>query len=245
MKERRGPNLTWLYLRYALERNTLIVLVISFIILSIALLFLSNPWIEKGIYLMNYKDIHYNYYKQGFFIISIFNSLIIAMIAITFAINSISFDSLFISFTKRGRICFSKIIAGILILASVIITEGIIFFIIPSIMYDKFKIEMEALRGFGYILILSIIEFLASIFISTLIKSVIVPLSVAFIAISIRLISQSITKAYEIISEIFPILGFTDYEINLEGLLLTPLWVVTLALLYVGAYSTKDLKTNL
>ena len=245
MKEKEGRRLSTLYIRYALEKTTSIVLALSIIILLVVLIFVANPFLDDEIYLLASRDIHFNYLRQGLFVIEIFNSLIIALLAQSFAITSISFDSLFISYTRRNKICFSKLIAGFTIILFLIIIEALIYLAIPTIMYHKFKLNLEMLYLPLYLILRCLIELNLSIFLTTMIRSFIVPLSIAFISASLNIVMEGLDKVRRVLGYIIPVINFSNYKISIDGLFLSFLWIIALIIFYVAAYNGRDLKENL
>ena len=87
-------NLIKLYLSYLFQKTTIIIFSISLLLIFLIILYISNLDLDINLYLQVYDDIHLNYFTQSFFIIQLFNSIIIATITISLTINSTTFDTL-------------------------------------------------------------------------------------------------------------------------------------------------------
>ena len=70
------------------------------------------PFLDKIDYFKSSDDFHIMYLTQSIFIISVFNSILIAAISLSLANQSLKFDVLFIPNFKRKAICLCKLIAG-------------------------------------------------------------------------------------------------------------------------------------
>ena len=100
------------------------------------LVVIANPSLSDTDYLLGFKDIHNAYFEQSLFVIQVFNSIIVTTVVITIIINSISFDSLFVSYVPRYIICISKLCAILIIIFGIILFEVIIVYLIPLLKYD-------------------------------------------------------------------------------------------------------------
>ena len=116
MKKTKFHNLILLYLNYCFQKTTIIVFAFSLVLLIISLVGMSSINYSHESYLLNPDIFHEQYFKESLFIIQIFNSIIIATMAIILIINATSFDALFVSHMPRFLICLAKVIVLIIII---------------------------------------------------------------------------------------------------------------------------------
>ncbi len=235
-------SLTSLYLNYIFQKTTLIVLGLSLILMTIILLLIANPSLSSTDYLIGYKDIHNSYFEQGLFVIQVFNSIIVATVVITIIINSISFDSLFVSYVPRYIICLSKIFAIIIILFGIILFETIVLYLIPLLKYDLYKTNLGDFKIIGYLLLVTFFELMVEVFISTLIPTMFAPMTFLFIFIVMKSIIHSMNKVKNIISAFIPVIEVSNSAFSSDGIIVGLIWIILLSFLYISVYNVKDLK---
>ena len=232
-----------LYISYIFQKGTIIIFSISLLLMLVFLILISNPWMNNTTYLLSSKDIHKAYLEQGIFIIQVFNSVIIAILVIQLFINSNSFDTLFISYAKRKNIVYMKLISILIILFIIILFEVIILYLIPTIRYSLFKIELDNLIIIPYLLLSISFELAISILLSTIFQTVFMPMSVLFVSIILKAIS-SIKKLKEILAYFIPIIYINDMNPSIELSTIIVAIVIVLAsiIIQIKIYETKDIK---
>ena len=235
-------NLIKLYLCYLIQKTTIIIFSISLVLILIIEIYISNPSLSSVEYLNNYEEIHSTYLTQSFFIVQLFNSIIIATISISYMITANQFDTLFLSHTSRGRICISKILSAFIVLFILSLYEIIIINLIPLIRYPFYKINIDTLLSVLYLFLSTITEIVISFLLSTTIPVVLIPMIFMFISVVIKLLSNNFTAFKNIISKIIPLVNIYSNEIRCDAIYLAPIWIFLLSLLYLSIYSVKDLK---
>ncbi len=235
-------NLIKLYLGFLFQKATLIIFSISLLFIFIIILYISNIDLDMNVYLLSYEDIHFNYFTQAFFIIQLFNSVMIATITISLTINSNTFDTLFISHTSRIRICASKILCSAIVLFLLNLYEIILIMVIPLIRYPMFKLTSDMYLSFIYLFLSTLVETIISFLISTALPYIFIPMIYMFISIVIKLLSNNITDFKEVISKVIPMVSISYKKIYCDALVLAPIWIILFMLLYISVYCIKDLK---
>ncbi len=243
MKKYKLNSLISLYISYIFQKGTIIVFLISLILMVLFLILISNPWISNTTYLLSSTDIHKSYLEQGIFIIQVFNSVIVATMVIQLFINSSSFDTLFISYVKRKNIVFMKLISILIILLLIILFEIIILYLIPTIRFSLFKIDINDLIIIPYLLLSLLFELSISIILSVSIQSIFIPMSVLFISVILKAIS-SIKKLKEILSYFIPIIYIDNMNPTIELKTVVVSVVIIMAAIIIGIkiYECKDIK---
>ena len=235
-------NLVKLYLSFLFQKTTIIIFTISLLLILGIEIFLCNPNINPSDYLQGYKEIHLNFFTQSFFIIQLFNSIIIATITISFTISSNSFDTLFLSHTQRTRLCLAKLLATIIVLIILNIYEILIINIIPLINYPYYKLSIDILLSFLYLLLASTTEAIISFLLSTLLSVVLIPMIFMFISVVIKLLVNNFTDFRTTIVKIIPIVNVSYEGIKFDAIMVVPIWIILFSLLYCSIYCIKDLK---
>ena len=87
-----------LYNSFILQKNTIIILLITLLLFGVGLYFFSNPGFLIEDYLKAKADFHLAYFSQGLFIIQILNSIIIVSLCYNYSIKSTNFDVIFLFF---------------------------------------------------------------------------------------------------------------------------------------------------
>lgn len=242
MKKNNFITLYRLYLSYLFSKTTIIVFTMSFILVTAFLLLFSNFNIEHIEYVSSYNDIHTLYFQNSLFIVQLFNSIIASAIVIQLFIFSESFDFLFISYNKRIELSLVKLLVSFTVVLFMNILEIIILFVIPLFRYDYFNVKFEDFKILIYIFFQMITEVTLSALISEILKNIFVPMVIAFSCICLRLLSHNMDSIYICTSKFIPIIEIKDNIIYCESFILTPLWVILFALLYISLYNIKDLK---
>ena len=241
-KNYKITSLISLYLNYIFQKTTLIVLLISLFLMVTILVVIANPSLSDTDYLLGFKDIHNAYFEQSLFVIQVFNSIIVTTVVITIIINSISFDSLFVSYVPRYIICISKLCAILIIIFGIILFEVMIVYLIPLLKYDLYRTSIENFSLLGYLLLTTFFELMLEVFLSTLIPTIFVPMSFLFIFIVMKAIMHSLNRVKDIISSFIPVIETSDSIYTSNGILVGMIWIILLSFLYFSIYNVKDLK---
>ena len=235
-------NLIRLYLNFLFQKSTIIILSISLLLILVIEIFISNPFLDPSEYLQGYEEIHLTYFTQSFFIVQLFNSIIIATISISYTITSNQFDTMFLSHTSRVRLCASKLIAAVIVLLILCIYEILVINVIPLIRYPFFKLNADFFLSLLYLLLSTITEAAISFLLSTTINIILIPMVFMFISAVIKLLTNNFTLFKNVIIKIIPLVNINYDGINCDGAILAPIWIILITLLYLSVYSIKDLK---
>lgn len=237
-------NLISLYLNNIFQKPILIVFLISILLMSACVLIASNPWLDSLDYLKSSNDFHLMYFQQGILIIQIFNSVIVSSLVISIVIHSSGFDALFISYIPRRNICIVKLINISFIILILALYEMILFIGVGLFVYPNFYPNLMTFIGFLYLYITMMFEVIISILMTTLFPIVLVPMSILFIFLVLRLICNNYTIIMEYISNFIPLLRLNKDNLDFEmtNPILSVIWILLCFILYINVYSIKDLK---
>lgn len=241
-KNYKMRSLISLYLNYIFQKTTLIVLGLSLLLMVVIMIIIANPSLSEVDYLLGYKDIHNSYFEQALFVIQVFNSIIVTTVVITIIINSISFDSLFVSYVPRYAICIAKIIAITTIILAINLFEVIVIYLIPLLKYDLYKTNISDMTLVFYLLLTTFFELMLEVCLSTLIPVIFVPMSFLFIFIVMKSLMHSMNKVKNIISAFIPVIETSGSSFTTNGVLVGLIWIIVLAFMYFSIYNVKDLK---
>lgn len=244
MKKEKNHNmakLIELYINYIFQKATIIVLIISIIFISLILFLISDPSLDLYFYQEAANEIHDNYFKQGLFIISLFNGIINVAMIITITTNSESFDKLFISYTSRRRICIAKILSYLISIIFIISLEVLILYIIPLLFYPKFVIDLEIFKTIGLLSIELMLECSVALLFVTIVSNIFVPMLVMFVFTTIRIISNNYSNILTEINNILPIIEYKDGSIFMESIYYVPIYIILFLIIYNLIYEVKDL----
>ncbi len=241
-KNYKISSLISLYLNYIFQKTTLIVLLISLILMVTILFVIANPSLKETDYLLGFKDIHNSYFEQSLFVIQVFNCIIITTLVITIIINSISFDSLFVSYVPRYAICISKVCALIIVVLGIILFEVLVLYLIPLLKYDLYKTEISDLSLIGSLMLITLFELMLEICISTIIPTIFIPMSLLFLFVIAKSLMHSMNKIKNILSTFIPVIDYSSNAFLSNGVLVGIIWIILLSFLYFSVYNVKDLK---
>ncbi|MBR6072628.1 MAG: hypothetical protein IKP77_07365 [Acholeplasmatales bacterium] len=242
-KKYKLNSLIGLYISYIFQKGTIIIFGVSLLLMLIFLIIVANPWLENYQYLLSSKDIHRGYFEQAIFIIQVFNSVILATIVIQIAINSASFDSLFVSYISRKNIAIAKIFSLLIVLSLLILFEVLLLYMIPIFRYSLYKPEINDLIVLFYLSLSIIFELMLSMFLTTLTQAIFMPMALLFVSIILKAIS-SIAKLRDILSYFIPMIYIEDMnaKLDIKTIVITCILSLAFSLLYFNLYSYKDLK---
>lgn len=132
-----------LYLAYHMNKITFIILGIVLIIWCLVLIINANIPLEMDNYVISPNLYHYNYLEQSIFFLTIIDGVFVSFL-IGIELSSISlFDSMFVSYTKRNKIVFSKIFVNLIILFIIITFQILLLFLIGVIVYPNYIINLK------------------------------------------------------------------------------------------------------
>lgn len=237
-------DLASLYLSYIFNKITLIIFLVSLIFIILSLLFLCNPFLEIEEYVLNPDSYHLNYFRQGLFILSIFNGIIVSTLVILLSIQSNSFDALFIGRMKRIRISLSKLIVIGVIFILLALFEFFILYLYPILIFPNYKIDFIDLRVVYYLLFSLLFSYTLSNLLCTLIPSIFIPMVLLFIDLVKGVLISSFKDLNYILSYILPILNYENGFITSNSMIVTALWISFFIILYILIYNIKDIKIN-
>lgn len=241
MKKYRLSSLVGLYLNYVFQKSTLIILGISLVLMSLIVFSLTTINNEAG-YLLSYNDIHIEYFKKALLVVHIFNNVIIATLVINLAINSISFDSLFLSYVPRNIICISKIIAISLIIFGLTLFEVSLIYFVPLIKFSLYKTSASDLMLILYLFLANLFVIMIEMLFTTIFQSIFVPMIVLFLSVALKILCDSIKSLKDSLSYFIPLIDFKNNQYYLDGGIMASVVIILLGALYLSFYNSRDLK---
>ncbi len=230
-----------LNLAFIIQKTTIIIYLIGIILTGLCLFFIANPFMDPYTYLANSNDIHISYFNQSLFILELFNSIIIIAIIININISSNSFDSLFISYTPRGKIIISKIISLALINLIIVIIDSLILFGIPLILYSNYVLSFESLKIILFLYIIIFFESSIAMMLSGIIQSLFVPILVSFTAIVFRVMCMNFTIISNTLKSYLPIIKIST-TVTCDAFIPAIIWSILTLIIYYSIYSIKDIR---
>ncbi len=192
-----------LYLAYHMNKITFIILGIVLLIWCFVLIINANIPLEMDNYILSPNLYHNNYLEQSIFFLSIIDGVFVSFL-IGIELSSISlFDPMFVPYTKRNKIVFSKIFVNFIILFIIITFQILLLFLIGVLVFPDYSINnKEFLLIFKILLplieLLLIGEALSVIFNSYFISILI------FIIHILTIIISKVEKVSNILSLIIP-----------------------------------------
>lgn len=243
MKKRGEALRTLVSLNLALifQKTTIIIYLIGITITGVCLFFIANPFMEDFTYLAGSNDIHISYFNQSLFIIELFNSIILIAIIINISISSNSFDSLFISYTKRGKIIIAKILALAIINLIIIALDSILLFGIPLILYSNYGLSIESLKMIGFLYLLIFFESSIAMMLSGIIQSIFIPILVSFTAVVFRVMCMNFTIINNTLKSYIPIIKISTI-VTCDAFIPAIIWSILTLIIYSSVYSIKDIR---
>jgi len=247
MKEKRryrNSGLIPIYFNNIFQKSTIIVFLISIGLMSISMVIAANPWLNQSDYLKYSNDFHLMYFEQGALLIQIFNSIIVSSLVISIVIQSNSFDTLFLSYISRSKICLIKFVNAAIILFILCLYEMTLFIGIGLLMYSNFIVEVTTLIGFLYLYIAMLFEMIIGILLTTILPIVLVPMCILFIFLVLKLICNNYDIIMEYITNVIPAISLNRDSLSFEmtNPLLSIIWVILCFVIYSNIYNIKDLK---
>lgn len=244
MKKEKITSLIKLYLNYIFSKTTLFIFGLSLILMVLILIILANPNLDNIDYLISHKDIHKSFFEQAIFVINVFNGIIITTLVISIIINSISFDSLFISYIKRSKICIAKMLACLVVILELVLFEFLIIYLIPIIKYDLYKPNISDFSIIFMLLLNLLFILMLEILVTTLVSSIFMPMIILFITIITQIIVNSSSLAKDFIGSIIPLIGVNHDGLYGTGYIPGIILIILFTFLYFSVYNIKDLELN-
>ncbi len=230
-----------LYFSFLFQKVTIIILSISFVLMTILLILIAASGYDYVYYLKNYIDIHSKYINEALLIVTLFNTIIASCMVISLFINSISFDHLYISYTKRRTLLISKALILFIVLAFITSIEVIIIYLIPTIKYPYFKIDGTILLVPMFIYLPLFTEVILLMTVSVIVPNIFVTMIMAFVAIADKLILANVSSIYNVFKYIIPSSYQSGIYIYSNALYMVPILGLLFFILYIKIYEIKDL----
>jgi len=242
-RKKNYKSLIFLYLSFILNKKTIIAIIISLLFLTGSLVFISNIENETD-YLISPLSFHQSYFNLSILIMEILNGILIAFFVLNLSINSLSFDTLFVSYVKRTKLALIKLIVVILLLFILLIIEFGIIMLIALLRFSLFKLTKELAITFLYNYIAMIFEALASIALTEIFSMMITPLFVLFSFLIIRILMNNFKKISDSFINYFPYTIYNSKNNLFEfgNLLIIIVMILFLTIIYIEIYSIKDFK---
>ena len=231
-----------LYFHFLLNRIVIISIFASLVFIFIILYLFAKTSYYLPSYLYNYDDIHYNYFRLSYFIIFIFNSIIIALISINYSISANNFDILFVSNESKIKLPLIKIFSGSIIIIIISIIEFLMLNYIEVIYFKYFVFEINDLFTLYQLILMGLLSYSLSLLISSLINQMIIPLLCMLISIIFKLICNNIESFKEIYEKIFPYYSYKENIYDKTGTFMGLIWLIFFILGYILIYDIKDIK---
>ncbi len=246
MRKRKNKlwNLINLYFEFSFQKSTIIIGILSILIMIFGIYFVSNPWLIKSEYLEASKDYHFMFLSQSLLIIQIFNSIIVTTIVISLTIQSYAFDILFISYIPRKKICLSKIIVLYLLCLLLCGFEILLIYSIGFIRFSNFTFSYEVLNSYFFLFLSLLFECMVSLNISTIFPILFTPMVFLFVSLVLKIICNNFDIIYKGLSTAIPLVKINYMQIifEIKNPVLTILWIILFALLYISIYEIKDIR---
>lgn len=230
--------LTYLYVRLAINKFSIISISITYVILIAYLLFTTCLQYDDQTYMIAYEGIHLAYIRESSFVMTILNSIILVVFINIIMVDSSGFDSIYVPINKRGNVIKAKILA-LMILSFII---GTISFCLVIAAAEFCFINFLSTRRIIFLLFFNYISSLLQLGLSLLLLSFIsnnfISMSGFFITFLMLFISSNFSQ-YEEISYFIPVLNEKNELINIPyfGISISILSI----LIYVLRYDSKNI----
>ena len=231
-----------LYFNFLINKIVLLSIIISIALETIIFILLAKESSIMPSYLYNYLDIHNNYFRISFFVMGIFNSVIIAFIGITFTTSSLGFDILFISSDKKLILALIKAFLGFLLIIIINMIEFLILNIISSLYYEYYIFEVRDLFNILEMILSSSILYILILLINTIFNQIVIPLLMMLMNIIVNLLINNISKFKDIYKMILPCAIYKEDIYKSMGTYLGIIWLFIFLFIYLLIYEIKDVK---
>lgn len=241
-RRKKLGNLLTLYLNFVFQKSTIILFSISLLLMTLALFFIANPWLDIEKYKLEPMAFHLNYFQEALLVLEIFNTILVTTVVIVLILNSISFDSLFISYTKREVIAFAKVLSSFILFLLLSLFEFIILYLYPLLIYPDFKIEIRDLLTIGILFLSMGFTYSISLVVTTLIQTIFPPMLILFISLIKSVLVSSFSSVKNVLKELIPIPLFQDGYVIMNSIFVIPVFLFIFILIYIFLYNIKDIK---
>lgn len=202
---------------FAFNKKSIISLVCSFIILTSYLIFISYMSYDKNYYLLAFNDIHNVYLKEGIFVVNIINSLLILVLITILFVNCDSFDSMYVSYIPRNIVSKCKILSIIYLEIFICVFEFFILMIPAIIIYPHFKLEVEHIYIFIYIIIFGLFQISTSLLLISFICNNFIPMLCFLINFMLQILSLGFADKIEYLKYLIPT-TYINYNVPMIGI---------------------------
>lgn len=235
-------SLSSLYLNYIFQKSTIIIFSVSLALMVFAIIFIANPAYDRNQYFLSINGFHEKYFTQSLFVLGIFNGIFVATVVILLFLQSNSFDSLFLSNTKRNTLVSSKVISSFILFLLMSLFEFILLFGIPLFLYPSYKMEYTSLLTILYLFISMVFDYSISIVLVILVPTIFSPMVILFLSTIKNMVVSAFTNLKDILAEIIPILSYTNSQIEMKSIYIIPLFSLLLLAIYYSCYNIKDIR---
>lgn len=233
-KKIKSLKLLKIYFNYCFSIKTLIILIVSLCLTTIAIYLLSSFDESMEYYLSNYKYIHEAYLNQSILIVEIINAFIIASIVNQVTVSQINFDSMFVSYIDRKRISLIKIISVFMFISLYIILEIIIISAIGFFEFPYYAYCSNGLMLMYYFILMAIIEASIAFLISIVINNNFSMILSFIIFIMLSFAKGNIVTKIDNYELLIPLFNYSDYKYQIPyiGLIISILCFTTFSIIY-------------
>ncbi len=235
-------NLKKLYVHTLLNKVTIFIFILTFILLCIIFYVNSSIPLKRSMYIMNDKYYIDNYYEESINALVLINLILVIMItAIDYMTYKNRLELLFYNEFRKKQLIKAKLSVFMKIIIIYISVVYIIFLILPSIFYSNYYVTKYEIRLYLGLITSNIFSlYLSEIFIYAFNHGLASILLVAFYFVS-SIIGE---KMPELGSLIFLKIDLTSDEILNIGIFGGIIYTYLLYTLLVRIYCKKDLKLN-
>ena len=241
MKKVKNNILLSLYTSYIFQRTTKLVITISFIILTLFLYFNASSLSNDSKYLINYEDIHNAYFSQSILVVEILNSIICCIISYLLASNSLSFDSLFISYISRKKIYVSKIIVIFIVVLNIILIEELLILGLGTFKFSRLVIDYQVFLSFIYLYISLMFEVLVYLLLSSISNNIFVPIIGLFVSIVTKITLNNNSKLICYIEEFIPTINIDSFILKMNNPIIGFIYIILFSLLFLSVNEIKEI----
>ncbi len=192
-----------LYLAYHMNKITFIILAVVLFIWCLVLIINANIPLEMDNYVISSNLYHNNYLEQSIFFLTIINGVFVSFL-VGIELSSFSlFDPMFVAYTKRSKIVFSKIFVNFLILFIITSFQILLLFLIGVVVFPNYTFNLSDLSLIFQILLPLIELLLIGEVLSVILNSYFISILIFIIHILTVIISK-VEKLGNILSLIMP-----------------------------------------
>jgi hypothetical protein len=239
MKKRSKVNmLTYLYVKLAINKLSIISICISYLILLGYLIFITCFEYDETSYMSMYNDIHQAYIRNSSFIGIILNSIILIVLIISIFVDITGFDSVHIPIANRGSVLLSKLLAIFILIFIISLISFSLIIILAEIFYPNFQFSTNHSSIFLYFIFSLFIQLAISVLMLSIINSSFISITGFFITFVMLFIGTN----YDRINGISYLIPILDQNNLLKNVPYVGIAAAILSLLiYSIVYDTKNI----